>query len=415
MNQKIHTQKANVTDLEATITKIDNELDNSPHSILKEQIDQLEQEIREFHSKINKSEVLLAQKTTRLDEHVINSMQDNERKYNEIQASMAELSVGITENIEKQGNTEEKIKSIKEEINLKNQELSGLLKKKKDLESQRDKLTNELQKLNLEYQKAELGVSNEATKLHDLNTRLVELKNDLPEDMSVPEKYIEKSRDQLVNDVNECKHEITKLGNVNMMAIEKYNENKERFDDLTYRHEVLINERESILEFMDSIEKQKKNAFLQSFHSIARNFSYLFTRLSPGGEAKLELENREDPFDGGVLIMARPAGKPLNEISLLSGGEKSLTSLSLIFAIQQHCPSPLYILDEIDAALDDANASRVAELIKELSDKSQFIIVTHRDVTMTKVDQIFGVSNVDGCTDVMNLNLNELSAVLIEE
>lgn len=104
----------------------------------------------------------------------------------------------------------------------------------------------------------------------------------------------------------------------------------------------------------------------------------------------------------------------MNEISLLSGGEKSLTSLSLIFAIQQHCPSPLYILDEIDAALDDANAALVADLIKELSARSQFIIVTHRDVTMTRVDQILGVSNVDGVTDVVGLRLSEISRLLAE-
>ncbi|MHA1846870.1 MAG: AAA family ATPase, partial [Promethearchaeota archaeon] len=204
------------------------------------------------------------------------------------------------------------------------------------------------------------------------------------------------------------------MGNVNMMAIEKYNESKARFDDLTMRHEVLIKERESILEFMENIEKQKKTAFMQTFQGIARNFSYIFSQLSPGGEAKLELENLDDPFSGGVLIMARPAGKPLNEISLLSGGEKSLTSLSLIFAIQQYQPSPLYILDEIDAALDDANASRVAELIKELSSRSQFIIVTHRDVTMMKADQILGVTNVDGCTEVMNLDLSQISKIIAE-
>jgi len=199
------------------------------------------------------------------------------------------------------------------------------------------------------------------------------------------------------------------------MAIEKYDDNKTRFDDLSGKHEILIKERESIIEFMESVEKQKKTAFLQAYQSIARNFAYIFSRLSPGGEAKLELENFEDPFAGGVQIMARPSGKPLNEISLLSGGEKALTSLSLIFAIQQHCPSPLYILDEIDAALDDANAALVADLIKELSNRSQFIIVTHRDVTMTRVDQILGVSNVDGVTDVIQLKLGELSKVLVAQ
>jgi len=379
---------------------------------LQGEIDALEKEISGIEGSINKINVTLAQKTTRLTEHVTGSIKAKQDRMQELDATgLAAIKATAEKEAEKEA-TLAKIKVLEQNLAEKNGELSTLIARKRDLEKQKEDTTNAMQRLSLERQAADLKRTSQAARIAELEQGLNSLKSDLPATLNVPEDYIKKGKVQLVQDIESCKKEIEKMGNVNMMAIEKYNDNKARFDDLSGKHEILIKEREAILDFMGSIEKQKKTAFLQAYQSIARNFAYVFSRLSPGGEAKLELENLDDPFAGGVQILARPSGKPLNEISLLSGGEKSLTSLSLIFAIQQHCPSPLYILDEIDAALDDSNAALVADLIKELSNRSQFIIVTHRDVTMTRVDQILGVSNVDGVTDVIQLKLGELSKIL---
>jgi chromosome segregation protein len=403
---------ARVAGLEAEIAAIDRFLQESPHAKIQAEIVAVEREIKVIEAAINKASIALAQRTTRLTEHVIGSIKAKQDRIADLEATIVSAAQGIATKETEKATTAEKIKELDQRLAEKNGELSALLNTRRELERQKDDLATGLQRLGLERQAADIKRTSLAAKIAELEQALAVLRAELPPTMSVPEDVIKRGKAQLVQDIESAKAEIARMGNVNMMAIEKYNENKARFDDLSGKHEVLVKERESILDFMASIEKQKKTAFLQAYQSIARNFVYIFSRLSPGGDAKLELENLDDPFAGGVQIMARPAGKPLNEISLLSGGEKALTSLSLIFAIQQHCPSPLYILDEIDAALDDANALLVADLVKELSNRSQFIIVTHRDVTMTRVDQILGVSNVDGVTDVIQLKLSELSRIL---
>ncbi len=407
-------REAAVAGVEKDIGGIDNILAASPHAQLKEDIDALAIEIKKLESALNKQTVVLTQKTTRLDEHVITSLDRAARRLADLDGAISKSIADLQEKETEKDAMASTMKDLEAQVAKKNDELATLLEKRKELERAKENTTLSIQKATLEHQAAGIKRGNAATKLHDLQARLDAMCKELPEQATVDEAFLKKGKATLAGDIDSCKREIDALGNVNMMAIDKYNDNKKRFDELNGRHELLVKEREAIIEFMTSIETQKKAAFMQTFQSIARNFSYIFSRLSPGGEGRLELENLEDPFAAGVQIMARPAGKPLNEISLLSGGEKSLTSLSLIFAIQQHCPSPLYILDEIDAALDDANAALVADLIKELSARSQFIIVTHRDVTMTRVDQILGVSNVDGVTDVVGLRLSEISRLLAE-
>jgi len=154
--------------------------------------------------------------------------------------------------------------------------------------------------------------------------------------------------------------------------------------------------------------------FLQTLEAIAKNFSELFAKLSPGGEARLILENPEDPFAGGLEIEAKPAGKDVKRIEAMSGGEKALTALAFVFAIQRYKPAPFYLFDEIDAHLDDANVKRVADLIKEASRDSQFIVITLRDVMMANADRIIGVAMKDGVSRVVSLSL-EKAMRLIEQ
>ncbi|MHC1592186.1 MAG: hypothetical protein ACXQS8_08870, partial [Candidatus Helarchaeales archaeon] len=364
---------------------------------------------------INKLNLELTQKTTRLSEHVQKTLIENKNRLTDLERSIDDLSDRIETNHGLVSETRQKIEALSREISEKNTELSAIIKERGRLEKEKERLNSEIQKMALEKESVLMQKSNVSENVDRARDLLSELKASLPDDLNVPGDLLDRDKKSIEAEITKCKNEVLALGNVNMMAIEKYNESNARFEDLNKRHELLIKERESILEFMEKIEKQKKSAFLQTFQSIARNFSYIFSRLSPGGEGMLELENYDDPFAGGVLIKARPAGKPLNEISLLSGGEKSLTSLSLIFAIQQHSPSPLYVLDEIDAALDDYNASLVGDLIRELSVRSQFIIISHRDVTMAKSDRILGVSSVDGCTSVLQMDLNEISRCLQED
>ena len=200
--------------------------------------------------------------------------------------------------------------------------------------------------------------------------------------------------------------EKSKLEPVNMRAIEAYEETEEKFNEYKERRDKVLEEREAILQFMSEIETKKKQVFMEAFENIAVNFESIFEKLSPGGAGKLLLENYEDPFEGGLEIEAKPAGKELSVIDSMSGGEKALTALAFIFAVQGYKPSPFYILDEIDAHLDDDNVKRVAELVAETSKGSQFIVVTLRDSMMAQADELIGVGMEDnGVTKVVGVRM----------
>ncbi|MDP6459498.1 MAG: hypothetical protein QF829_01740, partial [Candidatus Hydrothermarchaeota archaeon] len=203
--------------------------------------------------------------------------------------------------------------------------------------------------------------------------------------------------------------ELESLEPINMRAIEDYEEVKEKFDKHNSRVEVLLAEKEAILKLMDEIEHRKKVVFMEVFECVVANFRGIFERLSPGGSADLLLDE-DDPLDGGLQIQARPEGKNPRYIELMSGGEKTLTALSFIFAIQRFQPAPFYILDEIDMFLDDDNVRKVSELIQESSAGDQFIVVSLRSSLMASAGQLFGISNEDGVSKIIGVELEEIAA-----
>jgi chromosome segregation protein len=183
-----------------------------------------------------------------------------------------------------------------------------------------------------------------------------------------------------------------KLMPINMRAIIEYEEEEGRYNTLKLRRDTLLEEKNAILNFIGEVEKEKSEVFLKTFNEIASNFSEIFSDISPEGTAQLLLENQDDPFDGGIIIDAKPLGKNVKTAVSLSGGEKAITALSLIFAIQRHKPSPFYILDEVDANLDDANVERTADMINRQAEKTQFIVITLREGMMSRAERLFGVS-----------------------
>jgi chromosome segregation protein len=160
---------------------------------------------------------------------------------------------------------------------------------------------------------------------------------------------------------------------------------------------------------MEELEAEKTQKFLTVYNEIADNFAKVFAQLSPDGEANLMLENPEHPLMGGITVRSKPRGKELVTLDAMSGGEKTLTGLALIFAIQMYSPASFYIFDEIDAALDNVNAHNVALLISEMSKNSQFVVVSLRDTTVRKADLLVGVSNQDGISRIVSVDLEEVA------
>ncbi len=205
--------------------------------------------------------------------------------------------------------------------------------------------------------------------------------------------------------------ELEALGPVNFRAIQDFRNAERRYNSEKLKHDKLVAEKQAILDFMREIDEKKKEVFMQTFNELSKYFSKIFSELSPGGVARLILENEENPFEGGLEIEAKPAGKEIARVGALSGGEKALTALAFIFALQRFRPTTLYVLDEIDAHLDDQNLRRVAELISRSSRESQVILVTLRDSMMSVADRLFGVTmGKSGVSRLFSVELAGLAA-----
>jgi chromosome segregation protein len=219
-----------------------------------------------------------------------------------------------------------------------------------------------------------------------------------------------KEIEELEEKIKEVERELEAMGPVNLKSLTDYDTEKERYEEIVDKKTRLEEERKEILAFMEELEAEKTQKFLTVYNEIADNFSTVFAKLSPDGEANLMLENPEHPLMGGITVRSKPRGKELVTLDAMSGGEKTLTGLALIFAIQMYSPASFYIFDEIDAALDNVNAHNVALLISEMSKNSQFVVVSLRDTTVRKADLLVGIANQDGISKIVSVDLEEVAA-----
>ncbi len=203
------------------------------------------------------------------------------------------------------------------------------------------------------------------------------------------------SHHEVVSEIGRLDSEMEELEPVNMLAIDEYEEVESELDELREGRETLDEERAEIRERIDSYETQKREAFLDAYEGINEEFERIFSRLS-NGTGTLHLENEDDPFEGGLTMRAQPQDKPIQRLEAMSGGEKSLTALAFIFAIQRYNPAPFYALDEVDAFLDAANAERVGELVDELATEAQFVVVSHRSAMLDRSERAIGVTMSGG-------------------
>ncbi len=232
---------------------------------------------------------------------------------------------------------------------------------------------------------------------------------------TLPPATAELSEEGLQSDIEVATKKKKALEPVNLKAIEEYDVVKERFDEIDMRRQTIQRERKSILDAIDKIELEKTRTFMKAYHEINREFSHTFQKLSPGGSAKMILDRPDKPFEGGVSIEARPRGKKISSLEILSGGEKTLVALSFIFAVQEFYPAPFYVMDEIDAALDGPNVHRVSMVIKEFARQAQFLVISHREENIVNSDRIYGVSmQQSGITDIFSVNLEEEAKKILE-
>jgi chromosome segregation protein len=203
------------------------------------------------------------------------------------------------------------------------------------------------------------------------------------------------------------KGKIDRLGPVNMMAIEQFDELETRHAFLTTQRKDLVDSIAQTTEAIRRIDETSKARFAEAFAAIQENFQVTFSTLFGGGRAGLTLLDEHDPLESGIDIVASPPGKRLQSVQLLSGGEKALTAIALMFAIFKYKPSPFCLLDEIDAPLDDANVGRFVEMLRGMLDRTQFILITHNRRTMEIANRLYGVTMEEpGVSKLISVQLN---------
>ena len=215
-------------------------------------------------------------------------------------------------------------------------------------------------------------------------------------------------RDQQEKRLAATERSLTLLGKINPLALEEYNALEERLKFLAEQLEDLKNTKKDLLDIIKEVDDKVQEIFMQAYEEVSTHFQDIFSRLFPGGDGRLFLTNPDDLLNTGVDVEARPPGKRVKRLSLLSGGEKSLTAVAMLVAIFKARPSPFYVLDEVEAALDDVNLGRLLGVLEELRASSQLIIITHQKRTMEIADALYGVTmRGDGVTEVISQRLRE--------
>ncbi len=208
--------------------------------------------------------------------------------------------------------------------------------------------------------------------------------------------------------VKGLKGKIKELGNVNVNAIDEYKEVKERFEFLTSQRDDILSAEDKLMGMVDELTGLMKKQFEEQFKVISENFNIVFKEMFGGGKAYLKLSDENNVLDSGIEIIAQPPGKNLQNMMLLSGGERALTAIAILFSILKMKPSPFCVLDEIEAALDDANVMRYAQYLKKFSEETQFIVITHRKGTMEAADTMYGVTMQEkGVSKIISVKFEE--------
>ncbi len=284
-------------------------------------------------------------------------------------------------------------------------QFKNLFDKRSKLESEKDSLENKIISLEEKLLSAQNKLNAFRIQLAQYKAEYAGLSEEAKEFEGI-EPFKTKKQDVIEREIKEFKKMVDRMGAVNMKALEVYERVEKEFDSLISKKKVLDSEREDVLLMINEIDAKKRDMFMITYDKIQEHFKSIFNRLSSKGDAFLELETPDDPFAGGLDIRVRLKGNKFMDIRSLSGGEKTMTALAFLFAVQEYEPAMFYILDEVDAALDKKNSERLAKLIRSYSDDAQYIIISHNDTIISEADTLFGVSmNENGESQITSLQI----------
>lgn len=310
-----------------------------------------------------------------------------EEEVEDLQKDIAELK-NMKERKEEDQETDEELREEKRQL-------------REDLQELRD----DRQEKYSEKQKLKSKIDSVGQKKANLKAELENVKEDLEDfEYDEDELSLEASPEDLEKNKKNVVRKQNSMGPVNMRAIEEYKEKKEEFEEFREKVSEIRQEKLEIEDWIEDIESKKRDRFMDTLEDIQGSFSEIFQKLFEGGEGKLVLE--DDDINKGLQFKVAPPGKDPHIISSLSGGEKTMTAISFIFAILEYEESPFYIMDEIDAALDKDNSRKLSELLKDYAEDNQFIVISHNDITVRHAERAYGVSMRDGVTKMRSIELD---------
>jgi chromosome segregation protein len=389
LEERIEDKQAEIDDAEAELEELQEELSNSEVKELNEQAESIREEIDDLQERMDDIDADLNeyQLEKQYAEEAIDELHDDiesaQNKKADAEAQIEELEATIEEKEDLLEEKHEAVAELEAELADLKAEREELREEVREAENARDEMRDEVNRVDSDRESLEETVERLEWEVEELESEVGDYD---PEE---------------IPDLSAVKGQITRLENrmeelepVNMLAIDEYDRVEDDLTDLEEKRATLEEEADGIRERIREFEERKKQTFMDAFEGIDEHFQDIFARLS-NGSGELVLENPEDPFDGGLTMKARPADKPVQRLDAMSGGEKSLTALAFIFAIQRYNPAPFYALDEVDAFLDAANAEMVGEMVDDLAGDAQFIVVSHRSALLERSERAIGVTMQD--------------------
>ncbi len=320
-----------------------------------------------------------------------------------LQESVKELSKTHNEWIKKRDNYKKELVSLNDQRSELEKDLGILRRKRDELNSSISNKRQEINELTVKLEYLERDISSLNEEMRSETIKLENYKKDLPDPLPTLGEYEGKTLDELQSEIVMINAKIESLEPVNMLALDELEKLTERLNDLMERLEVLSHERSELLLRIETVATMRQEAFMQAFVEVDKHFREIFANLSDG-DGFLQLENPDSPLEGGLTLVAHPKGKNVRRLASMSGGEKSLTALSFLFALQKYKPSPFYALDEVDSFLDGINVERLSKLISSQSSNAQFIVVSHRRPMISASERTIGVAQARGAnTQVVGL------------
>lgn len=328
-----------------------------------------------------------------------NDTEESQQKIDETQQTIKIVEKGILHDVREKDRLEEEVITDEENLREKEESVKEMEKESKDLSRNIQELTETISKIELKQSEIKIQRAHiEERAFEDFNVGLTELLNRPAEEFDIKE--VEQA-------TRELKEKIGRMGEVNLAALSDFRTTNERYLFLKTQLDDLADSIHLLHQTIERINRTTKQRFLDTFEKVNEKFKETFAHLFRGGKAELSLTDESNPLESGVEISANPLGKRMQNLTLLSGGEKAMTAIALVFSVFKVRPSPFCFLDEVDAPLDEANVVRFQEMLKQMSENTQFILITHNQKTMSFADVLYGITMEErGVSKAVSVNLN---------